>query len=307
MPIILPEGLPARNALIGEGLVVTGHASPLKVALVNLMPRKIDSEFQIARMLAASPHAVEISLLLPSGHESKTTDGAHLRRFYRCWEEVADTAFDGLIVTGAPVEKLPFEAVDYWSSLSAMFEWANARVGHSLYICWAAQAALYHAYRIGKHDLPAKAFGVFEQTNQARRHPLVRGMGQVITTPVSRHTTVEQGEIDAVANLVTVAASRATGPCLIADDTRRAAYIFNHLEYEADTLIREYRRDLAAGLDICPPVNMDLPARTARCSGTPWQRDATLFFHNWLAMVARERQGCRCRPDDPCGGFRMAG
>jgi homoserine O-succinyltransferase len=304
---MLPEGLPARNALIGEGVVVTGHAAPLKLALVNLMPRKIDTEFQIARMLAASPHTVDVTLLLPSGHEPKTTHGDHIRRFYRPWEEVADLRFDGLIVTGAPVELLPFEAVDYWPSLTGLFDWARGHVGESLYICWAAQAALYHAHGVGKRELDAKAFGVFEQPLATRHHRLVRGMGPVMTTPVSRHTTVDGRDIDEVADLVTVAGSRTTGPCLVADDQRRAAYMFNHLEYEADTLLREYRRDLAAGLDTRPPANLDLRARASLDCAPPWQRDAGLFFHNWVVAMARRRCCDDCRPDDPCGGYRLAG
>jgi homoserine O-succinyltransferase/O-acetyltransferase len=307
MPIILPEGLPARNALIGDDVVVTGHAAPLRVALVNLMPRKIDSEFQIARMLAASPHAVELTLVLPSGHEPKTTHGDHIRRFYRRWEEIADRSFDGLIVTGAPVEMLPFESVTYWPSLTAMFDWAHERVGQSLYICWAAQAALYHIHGIGKRALAAKAFGVYKQAVEARQHPLVRGMGPEITTPVSRHTTIDQRDIDAVADLTTIAASRATGPCLLADDRRRAAFIFNHLEYEADTLIREYRRDLAAGLDIRPPANLELKARPSHDSGVPWQRDGRLFFLNWVVAMARRRAIGEWRSACAQGDLRLAG
>jgi homoserine O-succinyltransferase/O-acetyltransferase len=307
MPVMLPEGLPARNALIGEGVVVTGHAAPLRLALVNLMPRKIDTEFQIARMLAASPHTVDITLLLPSGHDPKTTHGDHIRRFYRPWEEVADRDFDGLIVTGAPVELMPFEAVDYWPSLTGLFDWAGTHVGESLYICWAAQAALYHGHGIDKRTFGAKAFGVFDQPLATRHHRLVRGMGTAMTTPVSRHTTVDPRDIDDVRDLVTIAGSRATGPCLVADDKRRAAYMFNHLEYEADTLIREYRRDLAAGLDIRPPANLDLKSRTTQGATPPWQRDAMLFFQNWVVAMARRRCAGNCRPDDPCGGFRLAG
>ncbi len=307
MPVMLPEGLPARNALIGEGVVVTGHAAPLNVALVNLMPRKIDTEYQITRMLAASPHTMKVSLLLPSGHDPKTTRGDHLKRFYRCWEDVADQDFDGLIVTGAPVELMPFGEVNYWPSLTVLFDWAETHTRSSLYICWAAQAALHHAHGIGKRELPTKAFGVFEQAVQRRDHPLVRGMGPKITTPVSRHTTVGQNDIDAVESLTTIAASRASGPCLVADDRRHATYMFNHLEYEADTLIREYRRDLAAGLDIRPPVNLKLRARGMRYDKTPWQRDANLFFQNWIVDMARRRQTDGCGVDDPCGPWRLAG
>jgi len=307
MPVILPEGLPARNALLSDGVVVTGHAAPLKVALVNLMPRKIDTEFHIARMLAASAHTIDVTLLLPSGHAPKTTHGDHISRYYRCWEEVADRHFDGLIVTGAPVEHLPFEEVDYWPSLKQLFDWSATHVGHSLYICWAAQAALYHAHGIGKRGLTAKAFGVFEQDVRTRHHPLVRGMGPIMTTPVSRHTTVDQRDIDGVADLTTIASSRTTGPCLVADDGRRASYMFNHLEYEADTLVREYRRDLAAGLEIRPPVNLNLRSRPSRTAPPSWQRDAGLFFHNWVVGLARHRHVGHCRPDDPCGGFKLVG
>lgn len=286
MPVILPKGLPARDVLIGEGADVVGGKAPLNVALVNLMPHKIDVERQFARLFADCSQTIDLSLLMPSGHQPKHTDSDHIRRFYRCWEEVADTEFDGLIVTGAPVELLPFGSVDYWRSLTALFDWADDHVGQSHYICWAAQAALFYRHGIMKRPLPSKAFGVFAQKLRMPNHWLVSGMDHAMTTPVSRHTTVDQQDIDDIDDLVTVAASDQSGPCLVVDGSRRASYMFNHLEYEADTLAREYRRDHNAGLDTSPPANLDLHAPSS-CAGSPWRRDAQIFFSNWAMALER--------------------
>ncbi len=288
MPIVLPDELPARNTLIGEGVAVTAHEAPLKVALVNLMPQKSTAERQFARMLAFSPFAVDLTLLLPSGYKPKTTGHDHLRRFYQRWEDVAHHRFDGLIVTGAPVELLPFGAVTYWRSLTRLFDWADDHVGQSLYVCWAAQAALFHRHGILKRPLRQKAFGLYPQSLGNGGHWLVRGMGDRMTTPVSRHTTVDQQAIDRVGDLVTLAGSPETGPCLLSDDQRSSAYMFNHLEYEADTLWQEFRRDASSSPDIPQPANMTTHKRDA-LGRPPWWRDARVFFDNWVGAMARRR------------------
>ncbi|MEM7121069.1 MAG: homoserine O-succinyltransferase [Pseudomonadota bacterium] len=288
MPIVLPNELPARDILVGEGVAVTAHEAPLKVALVNLMPQKPATERQFARLLAHSPFAVDLTLLLPSGYEPKTTGHDHLKRFYQRWEDVAHHRFDGLIVTGAPVELLPFGAVTYWRSLARLFDWADDHVGLSLYVCWAAQAALFHRHGIRKEPLPRKVFGLYQQDIEDSGHWLVRGLGGRMTTPVSRHTTVDQRAIDDVDDLVTLAASNETGPCLLADEQRSAAYMFNHLEYEADTLWNEYHRDATAGLDTREPLNMKARKRDA-LGRPPWWRDSRVFFDNWVGAMARRR------------------
>ena len=288
MPIVLPDDRPARDTLIGEGVAVTAHEAPLKVALVNLMPQKPATERQFARMLAQSPFAVDLTLLLPSGYRPKTTGYDHLERFYRRWEDVAHHCSDGLIVTGAPVELLPFGSVTYWRSLARLFDWADDHVGQSLFVCRAAQAALFHRHGILKRPLPQKAFGLYPQPLGVRNHWLVRGMGDRMSTPVSRHTTVDQSAIDDVEDLVTLAGSPETGPCLLSDDQRGAAYMFNHLEYEAETLWQEYHRDVDAGLEIRQPVNL-VTSKHDALGRPPWWRDARVFFDNWIGAMVRRR------------------
>lgn len=282
MSIKLPAGLPAADRLREEGITVADDGSGLsrpvlRIALVNLMPRKEATELAFARLLAQTGHAVELTLLVPANYQPRNVSAEHIEHYYRRWPEIRDEAFDGLIVTGAPVETLRFEEVSYWNEIREIFGWAKTNVGRALYICWAAQAALYASRGIGKHMLPEKAFGVFEQTVRAPSSPLVRGMGLRFPVPVSRHTAISEQALVA-AGLTPLVRSAETGACLIEDGENRAVYLFDHLEYDGDTLQREYDRDREAGKAIAPP-------RVAQ-PGWPWQPYAALFFRNWLDTIS---------------------
>jgi homoserine O-succinyltransferase len=253
MSITLPQGLPAARRLRQEGIEVLGPAAvsgsntrPLKIALVNLMPKKADAEMQIARLLGATAHAVELTLVIPDGYRPKTAPAAHIAAFYQRWGAVRERDFDGLIVTGAPIETLPFEEVSYWDQMTEILDWAAARGCPAYYICWAAQAALYHYHGVPKHALAEKAFGVYRHRVRAREAALLRGFGADFPVPVSRHTEVRAADLPRGRGLEVLAESDAAGLCLIADPKRAATYMFNHLEYDADSLAAEYRRDLEA-------------------------------------------------------------
>lgn len=290
MAIILPEGLPAAAALRSEGLQVLEEIGscepPLQVALVNLMPDRPTTETQFARLLGFTPYNVELTLVIPDGHDPKTTPPGHIAAFYRRWSEIAGRRFDGLIVTGAPVEHLPFEEVHYWAELCRIFDWARLHVGSAYYVCWAAQAALRHFHGVQKHALPRKAFGVYPQRASLRSVPLMRGMPEIFPTPVSRHTEVRCAEIPWGSGLLPLAASPRSGLCLVEDRPRRAYCMFNHLEYDADTLLREYRRDRAAGLDIAPPEGCAETATAERRCVSIWRPAAEILFGNWLRQMA---------------------
>lgn len=291
MAIILPSNLPAGETLRREGISVLDRADParrtLQVALVNLMPDRPATETQFARLLGGGPAIdVALTLAIPDSHDPKTTGAAHIGAFYRRWSEIADRRFDALIVTGAPVEHLPFEAVHYWSELTRIFGWAAATTRGSYYVCWAAQAALYHFHGVPKHALPRKAFGVFEQRIIAFDAPVLRGLGQSFPTPVSRHTEVRRADLPADRGLVPLAASLRAGLSLVEDRRNHALCMFNHLEYDADTLRREYERDRGAGASIALPVDYfpdDDPAAQPR---NRWRQAAEILFANWLVDLA---------------------
>ena len=294
MPISLPDGLPARQVLAMEGVEVptadelrARGGRPLSICLVNLMPNKIATEAQICRLLGASPIPVDLTLCVPDSYRSKTMPASHLAAFYRRWSQIRDQHFDGLIVTGAPIETLPFEAVTYWPDLTAMLDWARARVASSLYICWAAQAALYRFHAVPKHPLPAKVFGVFNQRVASRDARLLKGFGDEFPAPVSRYTEVRAIDLPARAGLTVLAGSAETGLCLIDDRDHRAVYMFNHLEYDAETLRQEFFRDRLAGKLVGIPANYfpdDDPARPAM---NVWRPAAQLLFGNWLDAIQR--------------------
>lgn len=293
MSIVLPKGLPAHDTLLQEGIDVRGQADPfgwtrpgnLRIALLNLMPMKPVTETQFARLLGAGPYDVDLTLLLPDGYAPKTVPPAYLRRFYRRWSEVRDWTFDGLIVTGAPVETLPFHAVLYWNQLTEILDWTQTHVTNSFHICWAAQAALQHFHGVPKHPLPRKAFGVYRHRVRNWGVPLMRGFGAELPIPVSRHTEVRAGDLPRGRGLTVLADSPETGVALIADRPRRAYYMFNHLEYDADTLAREYRRDVALGKAIDLPANY-FPENDSTCAPRNiWSASARLMFRNWLAEL----------------------
>lgn len=289
MPLIIPKSLPAYAALEAENVFVMHEARaarqdirPLRILLVNLMPTKIATETQIARVLANSPLQVELSLLHMGSHESTHVPGAHLEAFYKTFDEVRHQRFDGMIITGAPVEHLPFEAVDYWPELCRIMDYSQTNVYSTLHICWGAQAGLYHHYGIQKVPLPEKLFGVFPHRVTRPQSPLVRGFDEVFYAPHSRHTTVRKADLEAEPALRILAESDEAGVHLAATDSGRRIFVFGHMEYDKNTLRAEYERDLAKGLPIAPPKNYfenDDPARDVIFR---WRSHANLLFSNWL-------------------------
>ena len=294
MPIILPARHPAAAALRAEGVTVLpadgrpdDSGAPLRVALLNLMPQKAVTDLQFARLLGADWRNVELSFLLPPGYRSESTPPDYLAAFYRPWSP-AERA-DALIVTGAPVERLDFAAVTYWQVLTEIFDWAAAAVGTTLAICWAGQALLHHAHGVAKHQLPEKLSGVFAQQVTAPGHPLLRGLQAGFAAPVSRHTEIRAAELPTGRGLSLLASSRESGACLVADAPRRAFAMFNHLEYDGDTLLKEYRRDRDAGLPARPPVGLATGTAAAGAGGWPpatGRPAARRFFANWLELAA---------------------
>jgi len=245
------------------------------------MPRKEATELAFARLLAQYGSSVELTLVIPQSYQPRHVSADHIEQFYRRWPDIREMSFDGLIITGAPVETLPFEDVSYWSEIRQIFEWAKTNVGSALYVCWAAQAALYALRGVDKHLLAEKAFGVFEQIVTVPASPLARGMGVAFPIPVSRHSAVSEQAL-AAAGLAPIVRSAATGACIVDDVENRAVYIFDHLEYDDDTLQLEYDRDRNAGKAIAPP-HIDR-------AGSSWRPYAALFFRNWLDRISARKE-----------------
>jgi len=294
MSIALPRGLPAWRTLVAEGVdVLSGDElrrsgrRPLRLCLVNLMPNKIVTETQIARLLGATAIPVELTLCVPDSYRSKTTPADHIASFYRRWTHVRDEPFDGLVVTGAPVETLPFQDVGYWSELCAIFDWAQSRTISSFHICWAAQAALYHFHGVPKHRLPEKMFGVFGHRATSTDARLLRGFGEEFPAPVSRHTEVRAADLPAQAGLIVLAASADAGLCLIEDRGRHAVFMFNHLEYDTGTLAEEFVRDRRAGKPSGIPRSYFPDDDPARPPVNAWRPYGHLLFANWLGEIYR--------------------
>jgi homoserine O-succinyltransferase len=298
MSIALAKGLPAVQVLLGEGLeVVSGDQvptdRPLRICLVNLMPNKAATETQIARLLGAASVPVEPVLCVPDSYRPKNTSADHMAAFYRPWTRVRDESFDGLIVTGAPVETLPFEQVAYWSDLCAIFDWASSLCLHSFYICWAAQAALYYQHAIPKHNLPEKAFGVFRHRLNEPDSNLLRGFGNDFPVPVSRHTEVRMADLPERSGLKVLAASEEAGLCLIEDRSNRAVYMFNHIEYDTNTLADEFLRDRQAGKPVRIPFNYFPEDDPQRPPQNVWRSYGELLFANWLGSIEGSRSQVR--------------
>ncbi|MDG3039937.1 homoserine O-acetyltransferase MetA [Roseicyclus marinus] len=294
MPIKLPSTLPAFSILRREGVQVMGQQAadrqdirPLRIGLLNLMPKKIQTETQFARLIGASPLQVELSLIRMTDHETKNTAAEHMEEFYRPFAEVAATGekFDGLIITGAPIEHLPFEAVTYWDELQQVFDWTQGHVHSTFGVCWGGMAMINHFYGVEKHMLRAKAFGCFRHKVCEPASPYLRGFSDDFIIPVSRWTEMKQAEIDAVPQLVTLLASDEVGPCLVEDRAHRALYIFNHFEYDSDTLKQEYDRDVSAGTAINVPVNYYPKDDPARAPLNRWRSHAHLLYGNWVSEV----------------------
>ena len=294
MPIKIPADLPAYDVLDREGVMVMSDLvaarqdiRPLRIGLLNLMPKKIVTETQFARLIGATPLQIDLTLIRMTEHRSKTTAAEHMEAFYRTFDEVKDQKFDGLIITGAPIEHLPYEDVTYWEELRQIFDWTQSHVHSTFGVCWGGMAMLYHFHGIDKHMLPSKMFGCYRQRNLAPSSPFLRGFADDFLIPVSRWTEVRQDEITAApgSGLRTLLGSDDTGPCLVEDQSHRALYIFNHFEYDSDTLKQEFDRDLKAGVEITLPRNyfpQDDPAQPPR---NGWRSHAHLLYGNWINEI----------------------
>ena len=292
MPIKLPSDLPAYHVLTREGVMVldedqaaTQDIRPLRIALLNLMPKKIQTENQFARLIGATPLQIEFSLLRMSDHQSRNTAADHLESFYRPFEDVTEEKFDGLIITGAPIEHLDFENVTYWDELTRVFQWTQTNVHSTFGVCWGGMAMINYFHGIEKHLLQEKAFGCFRHSNLVPSSPYLRGFSDDLVVPVSRWTEMRAAEVNAVDGLKTLLGSADVGPCLVEDPAHRALYIFNHLEYDRDTLKDEYDRDVEAGTPVKVPCNYypeDDPAKTPL---NRWRSHAHLLYGNWVNEI----------------------
>nr|WP_318739601.1 homoserine O-succinyltransferase [uncultured Treponema sp.] len=289
MPIKIDSDLPACKVLESENIfVMTGSRAvsqdirPLKIAIVNLMPTKVTTETQLLRLLGNTPLQIEISLVQMENHISKNVGTDHLEKFYINSSDVFKQKFDGMIITGAPVEQLPFEDVDYWNDLCKIMDYAKTNVFSTLYICWGAQAGLYHHYGVPKYGLDQKLFGIYKNKRSTGPDPLLRGFDDLFPIPQSRHTTIKKEDIIKHDDLVILAENKDIGPTIIKTKDNRAIFMTGHLEYDSETLKTEYFRDVDKGLEINIPVNyfpFDDPSKEPYSS---WRSTAHLFYSNWL-------------------------
>lgn len=289
MPVKIPDGLPAIEALAAENIFVmtnqraiTQDIRPLRIAILNLMPTKQATETQLLRLLGNTPLQVEITLLHTDSYISKNTERAYLETFYRTFDEVKNEPFDGLVITGAPVEQLNFEDVRYWDELAKIMDWANENVFSTMFICWAAQAALHHYYGVEKQPLSAKLFGIFPHAVQSRGHKLLRGFDDVFCAPHSRHTTIRVADVQNVPDLDILAVSDRAGLYLAASKDGSRVFVTGHSEYDVDTLEKEYLRDVQAGLPIEPPENYYEGNDVHAAPRLSWRAHGALLFANWL-------------------------
>lgn len=292
MPITLPETLPAYDVLRSEGVMVmspdrAAHQDirPLRIGLLNLMPKKIQTENQFARLIGATPLQIDLQLIRMSEHQTKNTAAEHMAAFYRPFQEVKGEKFDGLIITGAPIEHLPFEEVTYWDELCEVMDWTQTNVQSTFGVCWGGMAMINHFHGVKKHMLDHKAFGCFRHQNLAPTSPYLRGFSDDFVIPVSRWTEMKQAEIDAAPGLKTLLGSDEVGPCLVEDAGHRALYIFNHFEYDSDTLKQEYDRDVANGTPINVPMNYYPDDNPAKPPLNRWRSHAHLLYGNWINEI----------------------
>ncbi len=292
MPIKIPENLPAYKTLEDEGVLVIKDSDamrqdirPLRIAILNLMPEKIKTETQLARVLGSSPLQIEVTLLAPSSYVPKNISREHMLDFYHPWTSIQDQKFDGLIVTGAPIEKMAFEDVDYWEDLCKLFDWSLSNTHGLFNLCWGAQAALYHFYGIPKYLLESKRFGVFDHTVLDHTSMLTRGLNDFIPVPTSRHTENRRADIAPFANLEILMESEEAGICLVHDRKLHHVHMFNHLEYDRHTLFDEYSRDAEKGNKITLPRHYFPGDNPERTPPNTWRSSAHLLFGNWLNIL----------------------
>jgi len=292
MPIKLPSDLPAFDVLTREGVQVMSEdlaqhqdIRPLRIGLLNLMPKKIQTENQFARLIGAGPLQIELSLIRMSEHQTRNTAAEHMAEFYRPFQEVKNQKFDGLVITGAPIEHLPFEEVTYWDELTQVMDWTQTNVQSTFGVCWGGMAMLHHFHDVPKHILSQKLFGCYRHTNLAPASPYLRGFSDDCVVPVSRWTEMRAPEVEA-AGLPILLGSDIAGPCLIEDPDHRALYILNHFEYDSGTLREEYLRDLASaqvdGAEIQLPVNYFPDNDPDQTPQNRWRSHAHLLYGNWI-------------------------
>lgn len=289
MPINIPADLPARHALESENIFVMTDARavqqdirPLEIVIVNLMPTKLATETQLLRLLGNSPLQVNVTLLRTAEHVSKNTSPQHLARFYQTFDEICHRSFDGMIVTGAPVEHLAFEDVDYWPELLGIMHYATNHVYSTLYICWAAQAALYHHYGVPKHNLDEKLSGVYSHHVLQPSCPLFRGFDDNFYAPHSRHTEVRRADVERINDLDILCESSQAGLAIVGSRDKSKVFVTGHMEYDRDTLAKEYQRDADRGLNPSVPTNYYPHNDPTACPGMAWRAHAHLFYSNWL-------------------------
>ncbi|MGN1480570.1 homoserine O-acetyltransferase MetA [Porcipelethomonas sp.] len=289
MPIRIPHELPAFKKLIDENIFVmpkerAEHQDirPLKIIILNIMPKKIETETQLMRLLSNTPIQVDIELLNLESHKSKNTPVSHLSNFYTNFEQIKNNRYDGMIITGAPVEQLEFEQVDYWNEICRIMEWSKKNVFSTLHICWGAQAALYYHFGIPKYILPEKLFGIFPHKVELPNAQLLKGFDDVFMVPHSRHTTLLREDIEKISNLQILASSEEAGVHIIANKNGRQYFIMGHAEYDRETLAEEYRRDKQKGMDISLPVNYFPGNNPQSVPDFTWRCHANLMFSNWL-------------------------
>jgi homoserine O-succinyltransferase len=289
MPIKIHENLPAIEVLESENIFVMTHQRamsqdirPLKIVILNLMPTKIETETQLLRLLSNTPLQVDVELMQMATHISKNTSYTHLNTFYKTFQEIKNEKFDGMLITGAPVEKLPFEEVDYWEELCEIMEWSRRNVYSTMHICWGAQAGLYFHFGIPKYDLEHKLSGIFHHKVIEHRHPLVRGFDDDFYAPHSRYTEVRQEDIQKHDDLVVLTTSNAAGLHMIARKNGRQFFITGHLEYDRDTLANEYFRDVKKGIHPLIPLNYFPNDDVTQRPPFVWRSHANLLFSNWL-------------------------
>ncbi len=289
MPIQIPNDLPAAGTLQDENIFVmhqdratTQDIRPLEIVLLNLMPTKIETETQLSRLLGNTPLQVHLELMHTTTHVAKNVSQEHLINFYKSFDELKDRKFDGMVITGAPVENMAFEDVDYWDEICRIMEWSKTNVHSTMHICWGAQAGLYYHYGIPKRDLPEKMFGVFPHKADYKRSILMRGFDDIFWVPHSRHTTVDREDIEKVPGLKIVASSEQAGVYAVMNKKGRQIFITGHSEYDADTLKKEYVRDKNLGLPIRVPENYFPDDDDTQEPLVRWRAHANLLFSNWL-------------------------
>lgn len=291
MSICVANDIPAKNKLIKEGIIFVDENfinskknRPLNILILNLMPKKEETETQLLRLIGNSPLQINIEFLMVKNHKAKNTNLSHIEKFYKYFNDIEENYYDALIITGAPIEHIDFEEVDYWNELQKIFEWSKTHVFSSLHICWAAQARLYNDYKIEKIIQTEKIFGVFEHETSISKSPLIRGFNDTFLAPHSRHTGIDEKKLSSIKKLEILAKSE-VGSLLISTEDLRNIFITGHLEYDRDTLLGEYKRDKDKGLEIKIPINYFPNDNDKKTPLHNWKAIAHLFYHNWLNTI----------------------